>query len=231
MNYAVQAQPGVGRLAVQARARFILRTYGHLLGAVLAFAGVETALFVTGAAEPVARAMMGVSPWLAFGALLLVSMAAGRMAQSVRSRPLQYAGLALYVAMYAVFAVGPLLMADHYAPGAIRSAGLVTVLAFTGLTAIAFTTRKDFSFLGGLMRWGIVMSLVAIVASLIFGFELGTFFAVAMVGLMGAGILHETSNVLLHYDEDSYVAAALSLFSYTVVMFLYLLRIFSAARD
>ena len=122
-------------------------------------------------------------------------------------------------------------MASQFAPGAIASAGVATTFGFAGLTAVAFTTRKDFSFLGSLVRWGLVMAVVAIIAALIFGFNLGTFFSIAVVGLMGAGILYETSNVLHHYDEDSYVSAALSLFTYTVVMFLHLVRIFAAARD
>jgi hypothetical protein len=71
MNYAVQAQPNVARLAVQARARFILRTYAHLFGAVMTFAAIDTALFVTDTAESVARAMMGMGQWVVLGGFLL----------------------------------------------------------------------------------------------------------------------------------------------------------------
>ena len=65
-----------------------------------------------------------------------------------------------------------------------------------------------------------------IIAAMIFGFELGVFFSVAMVFFAGALILYETSNVLLHYPEDKHVAASLQLFASLALMFWYVLRIF-----
>jgi len=60
----------------------------------------------------------------------------------------------------------------------------------------------------------------------IFGFQLGMFFSVAMVVLAGAAILYDTSNVLLRYPEDQHVAASLQLFASVALMFWYVLRIF-----
>jgi len=123
-----------------------------------------------------------------------------------------------------------LYIANAVAPGAIQSAGLLTAIGFGGLTAIAFATRKDFSFLGGMLRWAFVVALLAIVGAVLFGFQLGTWFSVAMVGLAGAAILHDTSNVLLRFPEDRYVAAALQLFASVALMFWYLLRLFTGSR-
>ncbi len=111
------------------------------------------------------------------------------------------------------------------APGAIQSAATITLIAFTGLTAVAFLSRKDFSFLGGILRWAGVLALVAIVGGLLFGFHLGTWFSVAMVGFAGAAILYDTSNVLRVFPEDRYVAAALELFASVALMFWYVLRL------
>lgn len=72
--------------------------------------------------------------------------------------------------------------------------------------------------------------MVAIVASLIFGFTLGTLFSVAMVVLAGTSILYDTSNIIRHYPEDRYVGAALQLFASVAMMFWYILRIFLNAR-
>ena len=119
-----------------------------------------------------------------------------------------------------------LYIANSYADGTIESAALVTMLGFGGLTAVAFTTRKDFSFMGSALRWGGVVALLAIVGGVLFGFQLGTWFSVAMVGFAGAAILYDTSNVLLHYPEDRYVGAALQLFASVAMMFWYILRIF-----
>jgi FtsH-binding integral membrane protein len=103
-------------------------------------------------------------------------------------------------------------------------------MGFVGLTAVAFSTRKDFSFLGAMLRWAGILAIVLIVASILFGFQLGTFFSVAMVAFAGAAVLYDTSNVLHHYPEDRYVGAALALFASIALMFWYVLRIFLGAR-
>jgi FtsH-binding integral membrane protein len=51
-----------------------------------------------------------------------------------------------------------------------------------------------------------------------------------MVGLAGAAILYDTSNILQRYPEDRYVGAALQLFASVAMMFWYMLRIFMS-RD
>jgi hypothetical protein len=107
---------------------------------------------------------------------------------------------------------------------------MVTGIGFGGLTAVAFITRKDFSFLRGVLLWAGFGALLLIVAGVIFGFELGTFFSVGMVVFAGAAILYDTSNVLHHYPEDRYVGAALALFASVALMFWYVLRIFMS-RD
>ena len=112
----------------------------------------------------------------------------------------------------------------------IQSAAIVTLLGFAGLTAVAFTTRKDFSFMRGLLRWGFVVALVAIVAGVIFGFQLGTGFSIIMVALAGGAVLYDTSNVLHHFPEDRHVGAALELFASVALMFWYVLRLFMS-RD
>ncbi|NRA32777.1 MAG: Bax inhibitor-1 family protein [Polyangiaceae bacterium] len=217
-------------LAVDARARFIMRTYTHLIGAIFAFAALEVAIFQSGLALPIAQALSG--NWmLVFGAMMLTGWGATHFAQSAKSVVAQYFGLGMYVLMQVIIFVPLLYIANASAPGAIESAAMVTTLGFAGLTAVAFVTRKDFSFLKGIMFWGFIMAMVAIVASMIFGFHLGTFFSVAMVGLAGAAILYDTSNVLRHYPENAHVAAALALFASVAMMFYYVLRIFISSRD
>lgn len=235
MTYASQAarHAGAANLAVKARARFIMRTYGHLFGAILAFAALEVFLFTSGIAAPIARALVGsgMSWLLVLGGFVVLGAVFRSFAHSARSMTMQYVGLGAYIVMQAIIFVPLLAVADAYAPGAIQSAGITTMLGFAGLTAIAFTTRRDFSFLGSVIRWGFMVGLVAIVAALIFGFTLGTFFSVAMVGLAGAAVLYDTSNVLHHFSEDSYVAASLELFASIAMMFWYVLRLFMGSRD
>jgi FtsH-binding integral membrane protein len=217
-------------VGVSTRATFITRTYTHLMIAIAVFLGIEVVLFETGAAESIARAMLSTNWLLVLGAFIIVSWLASSVAASAASLPAQYAALFGFVAAEAFIFVPMLYIANAMAPGAIQSAGLLTAIGFAGLTAIAFTTRKDFSFLGGLLRWSFVVALLAIVGSVLFGFQLGTWFSVAMVGLAGAAILHDTSNVLHNFPEDRYVAASLQLFASVALLFWYLLRLFMGER-
>jgi len=210
---------------VERRARFIARTYNHLFGAILVFVGIEVALFSSGIAQSIARAMLGTSWLLVLGGFILVSFIASHFANGSQSRGAQYAGLGAYVVAQAIIFVPLLFIANSVAPGAIQSAGIVTMLGFGGLSAVVFTTKKDFSFLRSIVMFGGILALVAIAAGAIFGFQLGTFFSVAMVGLAGAAILYDTSNVLHHFPEDRYVAAALQLFASVALMFWYVLQL------
>lgn len=226
-----QAITGIpaAQTSVERRADFITRTYNTLFLAILAFAGIEIALFQSGLAEPLAQLVGG--NWLiALGGFMLVSWFGSKVAATSKSKTAAYAALGAFVAMEAIIFVPLLVIANQVAPGAISSAALVTMVGFAGLTAIAWTTKKDFSFLGGLLRWAFIVALLLIGASMLFGFALGTFFSVAMVGLAGAAILYETSNVLRHYPEDRHAAAALALFSSVALMFYYILMLFTS-RD
>ena len=176
----------VEMLGVDQRATFITRTYNHLFAAIIGFVLVEMFLFTSGLAEIMARAMLGTSWLLVLGGFVLVSWLATRAANQSRSVGTQYLALSGFVVAEAIIFVPMLYIAQNYAGGGvIESAAAVTLLGFGALTAIAFWTRKDFSFLGAMLRWVGVLALVAIVAAVLFGFELGTWFSIAMIGMAG----------------------------------------------
>ncbi len=220
----------VEALGVEARSTFIVRTYNHLFGAIVLFVLLELLYFQAGIAEPLARAMLSVNWLFVLGAFMVVAWLASRLAHTATSRGAQYAGLLALVVAQSLIFVPLLFVANYYAPGAISSAAIVTLVGFAALTAIAFLTRKDFSFLGGILRWAGFVALGLIAAGLIFGFQLGTFFSVAMVAFAGAAILYDTSNVIHHFPEDRYVGAALELFASVALMFWYILQLF-ISRD
>jgi FtsH-binding integral membrane protein len=168
---------------------------------------------------------------LIIGGFMVVAWLATHVAQTAQSKPLQYVALAGFVAAEAIIFVPMLYLAMSVAPEVIESAVVVTLLGTAGLTAVAFITRKDFSFLRGMLMWGGVLALVAIVASVLFGFAMGTWFSVAMIGFAGAAVLYDTSNILHHYPEDRYVGAALALFASIALMFWYVLRLFLSSRN
>jgi len=218
------------RIGENTRAAFLTRTYIHLFGAIIAFVMIEVALFSSGLAETIARAMLSVNWLFILGGFMVVSWIASRAAFSAKSPVAQYAALGGFVFAEALIFVPLLYIANFYAPGAIESAATVTLIGFAGLTAVAFLSRKDFSFLGGLLKWGMVLALVAIVAGVIFGFNLGTWFSVGMVGLAGAAILYDTSNIIRKFPEDKHVGASLQLFASVALMFWYVLSLF-LSRD
>lgn len=220
----------VEALHAEARGAFVSRVYGHLFGAVMLFIGIEVLLFKTGLAEPLARMMLGVSWLLVLGGFVVVSWLASRVALTAVSKPAQYGALIGFVIAEALIFVPLLFIADYRAPGTITSAATVTFVAFAALTAIVFLTGKDFSFLRGILMWAGIVALCLIGAGVIFGFQLGTYFSVALVALAGAAILYDTSNILHHYPEDRYVAAALSLFASVALMLWYVLRLFMGRR-
>ena len=229
-SYGMSRETPVASLDVSARAAFIMRTYLHLLGAILAFVAIEMYLFESGLAAPIAEAILSVSWLVVLGGFIIVGWFASKVAFSTQSRPAQYAALGAFVLAEAIIFVPLLYMAQMLAPGAIESAASVTILGFAGLTAVVFLTRKDFSFLGGMLRWGFIVAIVLIVASVLFGFHLGTFFSVGMIALAGGAILYDTSNVLNHFPEDRYVGAALELFASVALLFWYVLSLF-ISRD
>ncbi len=225
--YRTAAAPAV----VGQRSQFLSRTYGHLTGAIFLFAAIEVVLFKTGVAESIARALIGTSWLIVLGGFMVVGWLASRTAAVATSPASQYLALCGYVVAEAVIFVPLLYVAEAYAPGAIGSAALVTFLGFAGLTAIVFVTRKDFSFLRTLLFWGFVVGLLLIVASVLFGWNLGTWFSVGMVALAGGAVLYNTSEILHRYPDDRHVAAALQLFAAVALMFWYVLRLFMRARN
>jgi uncharacterized protein len=212
------------------RAGFILRVYNHLFGAVVLFTLLEVAYFKAGIAEPMARAMLGTNWLLVLGAFMVVSWLATRFAFSSASLGAQYAALGAYVVAESVIFVPLLFVANFYAPGAIQSAALITLVGFTGLSAIAYISKSDFRFLGALLKWAGVVALLAIVGGVIFGFQLGTWFSVAMIGLAGGAILYDTKTIIQVFPEDRYVGASLKLFASVALMFWYALRLVMGSR-
>lgn len=218
---------------VSERSAFIVRTYGHLLMAILAFVGVELLLFQSGLAYRFAELALsgGQVGWLVvLGGFVVVSMLASKVAATAESSAAQYAALFGFVIAEALIFAPLLVIASLQAPELIGTAVWMTLLGFAGLTGIAFITRKDFSFLRGAIMFGGVLALILIVLGAFMGWHLGLWFSVAMVGLAGLSILYDTSNIIHHYPSNRHVAAALALFASVALMFWYVLRILMATR-
>jgi FtsH-binding integral membrane protein len=218
----------VSREQPQVRAEFIKKTYTHLAGAVGVFILLETFLIQSGIAEILTTALSGSRySWLAIlAAFSLLGWLSRELAAKADSVSLQYTGLGLYVAIEAILFAPLIFIANTlYDPTIVPTAGIITTLMFAGLTAVAFTTGKDFTFLGGALKIGGCVAIGMIICSAIFGFTLGLFFSVAMVGFAMAAILYDTSKIMHHYSKHQYVAASLELFASVALLFWYVIRI------
>lgn len=215
----------------ETRTDFIRKTYTHLAGAIVAFAAIEWLLIQIIPAKTV-FALLNSSPytWLiVLAAFMGVSMLANKWAYAGASIGKQYAGLALYVVAEAVIFLPMIMMATLYDPAAIGKAGVVTGLMVLGITAVAFTTRKDFTFIGGFLKIGFIVALGLIVVSVFvpgIASGMGLWFSLAMILLASGSILYNTSAIMHHYGPGQYVAASLSLFASVALLFWYVLRIF-----
>jgi FtsH-binding integral membrane protein len=223
--------PVVAQATPDQRAAFITRTYLHLVGAILVFVALEALWFVTPVAAGVFQFLqMSKYMWLVMMAGFVgVSYLANRWALDSTSRPLQYAGLGLYTVLQSVFFLPLIAMAIMLGAqgdeNILSKAAMITSMLFISLTGIVFVTRKDFSFLRGILIFGGIAAMGFIVASIVFGFTLPMFFSYIMVAFACGYILHDTSNVMLRYRTTQHVAAALALFASVMLLFWYVLRI------
>jgi uncharacterized protein len=212
----------------QERAEFIKKTYAHLAGAVGAFIVLETVLIQSGIAASLTQALTASRySWLAvIAAFSLLGWLSRELASRADSVSLQYGGLGLYVAMQAILFAPLIYLANSvYDTSIIPTAGILTLLMFAGLTAVAFTTGKDFTFLGGALKIAGCVALGLIICAAIFKITLGLFFSVAMVGFAMAAILYDTSKIMHHYSSNQYVAASLELFASVSLLFWYVIQI------
>lgn len=226
MNEYAQALT-VSQAEPSERAAFIRRTYAHLAGAVLAFAGLEIYMVNSPIAGMLLQVMSMRFGWLMIlGGFMILGRLASGLASSGASPTMQYAGLTLYVIAEAVIFAPILWIAVHYSsPEVLPTAGILTLMLFGGLTLVVFTTKKDFSFLGGILKIGFMVALGLIVCAVLFGFNLGLVFSFAMVLLASGAILYDTSRIMTRYGTDQHVAASLQLFASIALLFWYILQI------
>lgn len=216
--------------SVDVRFGFMKRTYGYLMAGIAAFVGLEIFLFSTGIGYALAELIFswGGLGWLAIlGGFMILNWLATTYAfkaESDGARMLAYG--ATVVAQALIFT--PMLAIAFSVPelqGTVGQAAAISTVGFVGLSGVAITSSKDFSFLGSILKWVGVVAIVLIVVSLVAGFNLGAWFSVAMIAFAGGAILWETQQILRHYPEGTELLAAIQLFASVMLLFWYVLRL------
>ena len=230
-------QPGkvmVGTLSDVERVAFYKRTYSHVAGGVLAFILFEYLLLQI---DPIVDFMLSMTEgyrWLlVLGGFMLATNYAEGMALRTTNKNTQYLAYGIYIFFEALIFVPLIYIAAFYmesGPEILNQAAIVTLALFTGLSAVVFVTKKDFSFLRTGLTIGFFIAIGLIVAGTLFGFNLGLWFSVAMCLLAGGSILYQTSNLMTKYGVEDYIPAALGLFASLMLLFWYILQIFMS-RD
>ena len=215
------------------RRAFMAKVYQHIALALAVFVGLEVALFNGGIAEALFEFFFlgdsGVTWLLMLGGVMVVQWFAAQAVADLANTGRQYVGLFAIAASYSVmFAPFLYYVFTYQGTGTVVNAAVITAIGFGILTAIGLFTATDLSFLRPLVMWGFGIALVLIVGAILFGFNLGTWFSVAMIGLAGAAILWQTQKVLREFPEEAYVAAAAGLFASIMTMFWYVLRLLSS---
>ena len=128
------------------------------------------------------------------------------------------------------FGLGPMLNAYLSLPGGsqvIMTAMGGTGAIFLGLSGYALVTRKDFSFLGGMLFAGMIVVVVAALANLFFqipGLQLAI--SAVVILIMSGFILFDTSRII-NGGETNYIIATAGLYLSIYNIFVSLLHILS----
>jgi len=238
MSYGLEYSPVAARAEASARTIFIRKTYLHLAGAILIFTALETLLVNLPGVDTFIGTMLfgaGRMSWfIVLIAFMGVSWLANSWARSDTSSGLQYLGLSLYVVAEAVIFLPMIYIANNYFPPeehVIRTAGILTLAVFAGLTVAVFVTGRDYSYLRTYLSVGSFLALGFIIASMFVGFGWGLIFCFFMVALASGYIVYQTSNIIHHYRTDQYVAASLALFASVALLFWYILQIVMSSRS
>jgi modulator of FtsH protease len=128
-------------------------------------------------------------------------------------------GLGPMLAYYAHFPKGPEIITVAFGgTGAI----------FLGLSGYALTTRKDFSFLGGMIFIGMIVALLAILANLFFNFQPLMLAIDAVIILIMSGYILFTTSRIIHGGETNYIMATIALYIAILNIFTSLLNLLGA---
>lgn len=216
---------GSATAPISASATKVLRNTYTLLAMTLLFSAVMAAV---GMSIGLSR---GASLGCSLGALALVWFALPRTANSS-------AGIAVVFAFTGLLglSLGPILL--HYLQfsngGQIVAQALGgTALVFFALSGYVLTTKKDFSFMRGMLVAGLVVVIVAALGAMVggmLGFEVAPFslaISAAIVFLMSGFILYDTSRIV-NGGETNYIIATTGLYLNIYNLFLALLHLLGA---
>ena len=212
--------PTVAEVSVGERLSFIRKVYSLFFVATLfAIGGV-----LLGFTFPPMMMAVAQHPWITL--LLMIGGVMG--AQAVRHTPgLNLAAFFAFTTFTGIVISPFLFMVSLTNPASITQAGVLTVGIFGGLTAYVFISKRDFSFLRGMLFVGLIVIVLAGLLNVLVVGSSGLGFALAAAALLlfSGYVLYDTSNIMRRYPTNEYIAGAMDLYLDAFNIFLAILRL------
>ena len=203
------------------RATLVRRTYGLVFLGVLvtmlgsAFAFTQESVMIAAARHPILTFFVALAPLF--------------MAQRYAREYPKNVILTLIFTLIMGISIAPVLaITEARAPGAVVSAGVLTLVAFGGLSLYALVSRRDFSAWGSFFMIGL---LVLIVASLINMFvqsaAAGVWISMVTVLIFSGLLVFDTWRIVRsgQFGQDDYVIAAVQIYLDLLNMFMAILSL------
>lgn len=224
-SFGEMQKPTAANASVAERMGFVRKVYG------LFFTGILFSILGVGIGFAVPSLMLAVIEhrWIAF--FLLLGAIVG--AQAVRLVPVvNLIALFAFTTLIGIFISPVLAIIGVSNPNSIWQAGILTTGIFGGLTTYAFLTKKDFSFLNGMLTVGLIVVILSGVLNIFLASSAFSFgIAVTTLILFSGYVLYDTQQIIHRYPTNEYVAGALDLFLDAFNIFMALLRILNGRRD
>lgn len=212
-NYAAVSRPRLSAL----EANKVLKNTYLLLSATLAFSAVMAML-----------SMALNMPPMMYMVSIIASMVLGMFVLPKTAHSSAGIGVIFLITGLLGFGLGSILEiylampnGSHIVATALGGTGII----FLGLSGYALTSKKDFSFLGGFLFAGMMVVVLAIVASLFVQIPaLSLTISAAVIMLMSGFILFDTSRII-NGGETNYIMATYGIFLSIFNIFISLLNI------
>jgi FtsH-binding integral membrane protein len=201
------------------RATLVRRTYTLVLASVVMTIGGVAFAFTQ------ERLMFAVArhPFLTFLAVLApLFLALNRR----KSYPANIGLTLLFTFMEGIWLAPVLPTYGRLQPGVVGEAAVLTLGAFTVLTAYAFVSRRDFSAWGSFLTVGLFVLIATSFLNIFFRNATADLWLASMTVLIFSGLLiFDTWRLKNVYGPDDYVQAALQIYLDLLNMFMAILRI------
>lgn len=212
-NYAAVSRPRLSAL----EANKVLKNTYLLLSATLAFSAVMAML-----------SMALNMPPMAYIISLIAAMVLGMFVLPKAAHSSAGIGVVFLITGLLGFGLGSILEIYLAMPNGSQIVATAlggTGIIFLGLSGYALTSKKDFSFLGGFLFAGMMVVVLAIIASLFVQIPaLSLTISAAVIMLMSGFILFDTSRII-NGGETNYIMATYGIFLSIFNIFISLLQI------